>query len=109
MTTKEDRTSAAYSVMSSDSGHLYNSLHEATVQTAYTKVLGKLQEEADRQDGRGVFRRGSAVSGVDKISEESDHDDGGDARTDEDGKSEAGHSAIHALDEAARRFADVHI
>jgi hypothetical protein len=108
VTTKDERTSAAYSVVSSDSGHQHNSLHEATVQTAYTKVLSRLQEvQTDPREGASVVRRGSSVK---RIAEESEYSDGdGDARTDEDEQSEAGNSAICALDDAARRFADVHV
>lgn len=78
----------ALSMMSSeDDYHLHNSLHEATVQMAYTKIIGRF----DHMDKK---RESEAVSGV--IAEESECGEGSESE---------GCSAIDALEDAARRIA----
>lgn len=83
---EESRASMALSMMSSeDSVHLHHSLHEATVQMAYTKILNRF----------GGDERGDSVSVGRPIAEEPDV-----------GETESGRcSAIDALEEAARKIA----
>lgn len=82
----DERASMAFSIMSSDSGsQAHDSLHGATLHTAYTKLLNQINEEGKRESGV-----------VGPIAEESEGGDSG---------SEAGCSAIDALEEAARQVA----
>lgn len=83
----EERASMALSILSSDSGsHAHDSLHSATLHTAYTKILSqiKYEEEARKRESAGMVR---------PIAEESEIGDS---------ESEAGFSALDALEEAAR-------